>query len=56
MESTKLILSKLENIKEELEYIKGHMIDPDTVLTRDDLEALREAEEDVRKGRTKRLV
>lgn len=56
MEETKLILSKLDSIKEELDYIKTHMVDPDTILTSDDLDALREAEEDFKKGRTKRLV
>ena len=51
-----MILKKLDTIKEELDYIKSHMIDYDRVLTNDDLEALREAEEDFKKGKTKRLV
>ncbi|MBI2549193.1 hypothetical protein HYW21_07635 [Candidatus Woesearchaeota archaeon] len=55
MEETRLILNKLDSIKEELDYIKTHLIDPDIILTGDDLEALREAEEDLKKGRTKRL-
>ncbi|MBI3033281.1 hypothetical protein HYY69_07430 [Candidatus Woesearchaeota archaeon] len=56
MEDTKLILNKLDTIKQELDYIKERMIDPDTILTIDDLDSLREAEEDLKKGKIKRLV
>ncbi len=56
MEDTTLILSRLDSIKKELDYIKQHMIDPDTILTGDDLEALHQAEDDMKKGKTKRLV
>ncbi len=56
MENTKLILDKLDSIKEELDYIKSHVVDLDVVLTRDDLEALKEAEEDFKRGKTKRLA
>lgn len=56
MEQTKMILRKLDTIKEELDYIKSYMIDFDRVLTNDDLEALKEAEEDFRERRTKRLM
>ena len=49
------ILEKLEIIKSDLDYIKKHMIDVDLVLTDDDLEALEEAEKDLKAGKTKRL-
>ena len=51
----KEILDKLETIKADLDYIKKHMVDVDLVLTDDDLEALEEAESDLKKGKTKRL-
>ena len=56
MENTTLILNKLDSIKKELDYIKQHMIDPDTILTSDDLEALHEAENDLKRGKLKRVV
>ena len=52
---TKQILEKLEAIKLELDYIKKHMTDIDTVLTDDDIESLKEAERDLKAGKTKRL-
>ena len=51
----KEILNKLELIKADLDYIKKHMVDVDLVLTDDDLEALEEAESDLKAGKTKRL-
>ena len=51
----KEILEKLEIIKTDLDYIKQHMIDVDLVLTDDDLEALNEAEKDLKSGKTNRL-
>ena len=55
-EDTKLILNKLGSIKEELDYIKRHIVDVDRVMIDDDIESLREAEEDLKRGKTKRLV
>ena len=55
MEDSKLILGKLDDIKTELDYIKEHIIDADAVMTQDDLEALEEAEKDLKEGKTKRL-
>lgn len=49
------ILSELELIKQDLSYIKEHIVDVDVVLTDDDTEALREAEKDFKERRTKRL-
>ena len=51
----KEILEKLDTIKADLDYIKKHMVDVDLVLTDDDLEALEEAENDLKAGRTRRL-
>lgn len=50
---TKLILDKLDNIKEELDYIKERMTDK--ILTNEDIIALEEAEKDLEEGKTKRL-
>ena len=55
MEATKIIIDKLDNIKSELDYIKEHMVDVDTCLTDDDIQAIREAEQDFSEGKTKRL-
>lgn len=56
MESeTKIILERLDEIKSELDYIKQHMADVDTVLTEEDAAALKEADDDFKKGRTVKL-
>ncbi len=55
-EETRIIIEKLDSIKLELDYIKKHMADVDTILTEDDMESLEEAERDLREGKTKRLA
>ncbi len=52
---TEQILEKLDSIKEELDYIKQHIIDVDAVLTEDDFDSLFEADKDLKAGKTKRL-
>lgn len=52
----KQILEELKEIKSDIKYLKEHIQDPDTILDYDDLESLKEAEEDLKKGRTKRLI
>ena len=53
MENEELIINKLDMLKREIDFIKEHLID--VTLTQDDIDSLNEAEEDLRKGRTKRL-
>jgi len=55
MASEKIILEKLDEIKSELDYIKSHLANIDSVLTDDDVKALKEAEEDYKKGKTLKL-
>ena len=55
-EESKIIIQKLDDIKLELDFIKKHMADVDTVLTEDDIGALEEAEKDFKEGKTKRLT
>ena len=55
-DETKQILRELKGIRAELDYIKGHMIDSDTLLTDDDVESLKQAEKELKKKKTKRLV
>ncbi|MBI2040663.1 MAG: hypothetical protein HYT16_01040 [DPANN group archaeon] len=52
---TKAIMEKLDEIKLELDEIKGKMADVDVVLTEDDVESLKAAEKDLKEGKTKRL-
>jgi hypothetical protein len=52
---TKHIMEKLDAIKSELDYIREHLTAVDAVLTDDDIQAVQEAEADLRAGRTKRL-
>ena len=40
MIGTKQILEELKTIKVDLDYIKGHLMDPDIVMTEEDYEAL----------------
>ena len=53
MESEKLIINKLDMIKQELDYIRSHI--DDVTLTDSDLISLEDAEQDLKKGKTKRL-
>ncbi len=55
MNETKQIMGKLDEIKVELDYIKEHLVDVDTVMTEDDISSLEEAEKDLLEGKTKRL-
>ena len=53
MENEELIINKLDALKQEIAFIKEHIID--ITLTQDDIDSLNEAEEDLKKGRTKKL-
>ena len=53
MENEELIINKLDRLKQEIDFVKEHIVD--ITLTQDDISSLNEAEEDLRKGRTKRL-
>ncbi len=50
------IMEKLNHIQLDLDFIKSHLTDVDLVLTDDDVDALHEAAEDLKKGKTKRLM
>lgn len=49
---TKQIMNKLNLIQSELDYIKDHMVDVDTILSGEDKEALTKAEEEFKNGKT----
>jgi len=51
----KEIVTELKAIREDLEYIKKRMVGADAVMTDDDLDSLKEAEKDLKEGKTKRL-
>lgn len=51
----KEIVEKLDTIRSDIGYIKKHLVDIDSVLTEDDMDALNEAEKDLKFGKTKRL-
>ena len=53
MENEELIINKLDLLKQEIDFIKEHIID--ITLTQEDIDSLNEAEEDLKKGKTKRL-
>ena len=50
------IMKKLNHILSDLDFIKTHLSDVDLVLTDDDVDALHEAEEDLKKGKTQRIA
>jgi len=52
----KQILDKLDAIKSDLDYLKKHIVDVDSVLTDEDTQALKESEKDLKSGKTKRLA
>ncbi|MEK6834804.1 MAG: hypothetical protein AABX61_00905 [Nanoarchaeota archaeon] len=48
----KQVMEKLDVIKSELNYIKKHMVDADTVLTFEEEQRLEESLKDFKEGRT----
>ena len=52
----KQILEELRAIRNDLDYLKDHIIDVDLVMTDEDVNSLREAEKNLKEGKTKRLV
>ena len=54
--SAKEVSSLAEKIEKEVHEIKEHMINGDKILSKDDLESLREAEKDLGEGKTKRIL
>lgn len=53
MEDEKLIINKLDILAAEIGSLREHIMD--ITLTSDDILSIREAEEDLKKGKTKRL-
>jgi len=53
MENEKLIISKLDSLKKELDFVKEHIVD--VTLTQDDINSLNEAEKEFKEGRTTSL-
>ena len=53
MGNEEIIINRLDILGQEINFIKEHIID--VTLTQDDLNSLNKGEEDLRKGRTKRL-
>lgn len=53
---TEQILEELKNIRSGIDYIKTHLTDADVLMTDDDWESIRQAETDLKTGKTKRLV
>ena len=49
------IYAELKDLKREVIFIKKHMVESET-LTQDDIDSLREAEHDLREGKTKRVA
>lgn len=52
----KQVLEKLDVIKSELDFIKDHMVDRDSILTTEEEERLEESLEDLKRGRTVSLA
>jgi len=48
----KTVLEKLESIQSELDFIKEHMVDVDTIMTEEDKKALAQAREEFENGET----
>lgn len=45
------IMEELQSIKADLSYIKDHLIDPDSLLTEEDYEALLQYREEKKQGK-----
>jgi hypothetical protein len=46
------ILKRLSNLETRMNLILGHLIEEDKILTETDLQVIKEAEEEYKKGRT----
>ena len=55
MENEKLIMSKLDMIKAELDYIKNHMVDVDAIMTSEEEERFEESLNEFKEGKTTSL-
>ncbi|MDO8625010.1 MAG: hypothetical protein Q7R47_02925 [Candidatus Diapherotrites archaeon] len=53
---TSQILKEIRSLKADIEYLKGHLVESDMLLTDEDLESIQEAEKDLKTGKTKRLM
>ncbi len=51
-----VIIEKLNHIETDLHFIKQHISDVDLVLTQEDMDSLRKAEQELKEGKTKRLI
>lgn len=47
-----LVLEKLDGIREELDYIKEHMVDADTILLPEEEKRLEESLKELKEGKT----
>ena len=52
MREEQLIIQKLEKIEKQVEDIREHMVDIDTILDQEDFQAIEEAEKEFREGKT----
>ena len=52
---TKVVAEDLREIKNDLKYIKEHMVDIDSILSEDDRTAIREARKELKEGKTTSL-
>jgi len=51
MEDTKELLNELKIIKVNIDFIKQHMVDIDSIMTAEDYEALKEYEKEKKTGK-----
>ncbi|MBU4201905.1 MAG: hypothetical protein L6243_03815 [Candidatus Altiarchaeales archaeon] len=51
-----VINQNIKELRKEVAEIREHMVDMDCIMTEDDWESIREAERDLKEGKTKRLV
>ncbi|HLC52347.1 MAG TPA: hypothetical protein VJI98_03845 [Candidatus Nanoarchaeia archaeon] len=49
---TKIILEKLDLIQSELDYIKEHMFDPDTIMTTEESKRFEQSMKELNEGKT----
>lgn len=50
------IMKKLNRIEKEIGFIKEHLIDADLLITDDDLDSIKKAQEDLENDETERIV
>ncbi|HIH37464.1 hypothetical protein J4460_09035 [Candidatus Woesearchaeota archaeon] len=52
MAETQELMKVIEEMRDDIKYIKKHLIDPDSIMSEDDIACLEQARKDFKEGKT----